>query len=96
MVSVLGDLDLAALPRLTEELGHLRDTGKVTLDLEGVDYLDPVCLGALLAAELRTRRAGGSLDVLAGPEVRRLLRETRLDEIIEVRAAGEGPRRCET
>lgn len=84
VVSVLGDLDLASLPRLSEGLNGLAESAEVTLDLGGVDYLDPLCLGALLAAELRIRRAGGSFAILAGGEVHALLCETRLDRILDV------------
>lgn len=87
VVSVIGDLDVASLPRLVTALGDLggpRPDGAVTLDLQGVDYMDPVCLGALVAADLRVRRAGGVMTVLAGEVVRALLAETRLSEILTV------------
>lgn len=87
MVTVIGDVDLASLPRLASALGDLGDSrpnGDVTLDLRGVDYIDPVCLGALVAADLRVRRAGGVMTVLARGAVRALLDETRLSEIITV------------
>jgi anti-anti-sigma factor len=87
VVSVIGDLDLASLPRLATALGDLdgsRPAGAVTLDLEGVDYMDPVCLGALVVADLRVRRAGGVMTVRAGEPIRTLLAETRLIEILTV------------
>jgi anti-anti-sigma factor len=87
VVSVVGDLDLASLPRLATALGDLggsRPDGAVTLDLEGVDYMDPVCLGALVAADLRVRRAGGVMTVRAGEPILALLAETRLNRILTV------------
>lgn len=87
VVSVIGDVDLASLPSLATalgDLGGLDPRGRVTLDLRGVDYIDPVCLGALVAAELRVRRAGGVMSVRATDAVRALLVETRLSEIMDV------------
>lgn len=90
VLSVVGDVDLATLPELaaaiTELLGPGR-VGSVTLDLAGVDYIDPVCLGVLVNAGLRSRRAGGDLTVVASGPVRELLAETRLDEILAVAPA---------
>lgn len=90
VVAVLGDVDLASLPRLATALGELGATPpseRTIIDLGGVDYLDPVCLGVLLAADLRVRRAGGVLTVLASGAVRSLLADSRLTEILEVRSS---------
>lgn len=87
VVAVIGDVDLASLPGLATALGDLGDLGpggEVMLDLGGVDYFDPVCLGALVAADLRVRRVGGVMTVLARDAVRDLLIETRMSEIMRV------------
>lgn len=90
VVSVVGDVDLTSLPRLAAALSDLGASGssaEVTLDLSGVDYVDPVCLGVLLLADLRVRRAGGRMTVLVTPAVRAMLAETRVSEILAIRTA---------
>lgn len=87
--SVVGDLDLASLPRLATALGDLgspEGNAEVTLDLSGVDYIDPLCLGALLLADLRVRRSGGQLTVLTTPAVGAMLSEIRVSEILAIRS----------
>ncbi len=84
VVSVVGDVDLASLPELATAL--MASTGDVVVDLSGVDYVDPVCLGALIAMDLRVRRGGGHLTVRASSGVGSLLEESRLNEILDVEA----------
>lgn len=84
LVAVVGEIDLASLPLLRQELERT-PTDKVALDLRGVDYLDPVALGVVLAGALRAGRRGGGFAVVCPPgRPRELLAETRLDEILVV------------
>jgi anti-sigma B factor antagonist len=72
------------LSDLLAEGGHAR----LTLDLSGVVVLDSAALGKLLGLDRAVRAVGGRL-VLADPtpNVRRLFRLTRLDTVLDIRAA---------
>ncbi len=89
MLLVVGDVDLASLPRFASEVSQLE--GDTTVDLTGVDWFDPVCLGVLFAAALRVRRSGHGIDVVASERVRALLGELRLDEVIDVASERRDP-----
>ena len=79
---MVGDVDLATLPRLASALDSLG--GEVTIDLRSVDFIDPVCLGALVAANLRAGRRGGSFTVVATGAVEAMLEESGLTRILTV------------
>lgn len=83
VAAVVGDVDLSNLPQLTAALDGLEDPAGV-VDLRSVEYFDPVCLGALVSADLRARRRGGTVAVLATGAVRELLAESRLDRALTV------------
>jgi anti-anti-sigma factor len=83
IISVVGDVDLASLPRLASALERT-ETPVRTIDLRSVDWFDPLCTGVLVAAALRTRRQGGSLLVVATGAVAEMLAETRLDSVLSV------------
>lgn len=84
VVSVVGDVDLSSLPTLRQVLDR-PDRPDVAVDLSGVDYLDPVTLGVLLAGSLRAGRSGGRFAVISPPgPVRDLLAETGVDRIVDV------------
>lgn len=84
VVSVTGDIDLATLPSLRTELERV-PADDVALDLRGVDYLDPVATGLLVAASLRAARRGGRFAVVCrSGRTRELLAESRLDEVLVV------------
>ncbi len=83
VVSVVGDVDLATLPRLAAVLDGVATSERI-VDLRSVDWFDPLCLGVLLSADLRARRQGGSLVVRATGQVAELLAEARLDSVLQV------------
>jgi len=87
VVAVVGDIDLATLPALRQ---HLETTSgaQVAIDLSGVDHLDPIGFGIVIAGALRARRRGALFAVIA-PEgrPRELLAETELDQILTVVAS---------
>jgi len=88
VVTVVGDVDLAGLPRLHAALESRAE--RVVVDLRAVDWFDPVCLGVLLAANLRATRRGGSLTVVATAAVAEMLADTGVDQVLAVTAAPPG------
>lgn len=86
VVSVVGDVDVATLPRFAAEIATLE--GDTTIDLTGVDWFDPICLGVLVASALKVRRAGHEIRVVASQTVGDLLEESRLNEVILVEIPG--------
>lgn len=84
IAAVVGDIDLATLPRLKATIDGV-DAGDLAIDLSGVDHLDPIGLGLVIAASRRARRRDARFAVVCPPgRTRNLLSETRLDSIIEV------------
>ena len=84
LVAVVGDVDLATMPTLHQELSGA-DGDRVALDLSGVDHMDPVTFGVLVAGALRAGRRGATFVVVAPPgRPRELLAESRLDEVLTV------------
>ncbi len=87
VVSVVGDVDLATMPTLHQELSGA-EGDRVALDLSGVDHLDPVTFGVLVAGALRAGRQGATFAVVVPPgRPRDLLAESRLDEVLTVVAS---------
>jgi anti-anti-sigma factor len=83
VLSVVGDVDIAAAPRLvTHAADALRQGARaLVLDLRAVRFMDSAGLAALLNVLRRTTAVDGEL-VLAElqPQVRRLLADTRVDQ----------------
>lgn len=75
LVRVAGVLDAVALPTVSRELTDAqRGTGPVFVDLEGVTFMDSRGLGALLAANERSREGAAPVHIYRPSEaVRRLL-----------------------
>lgn len=87
VVRVVGDVDLANLPALKQQVDLVRE-GDLALDLGSVTLWDPVAFGIVVAASLRVHRRGDRFAVVVGPgRVRTLFAESRVDEIIDVRAS---------
>ena len=87
VLAVVGDMDLATLPSLRQELDRL-DGERTAIDLSGVDYVDPVSLGVILTGSLRATRRGARFAVVCPPgPAADLLTESGLDRIIRVVAA---------
>ena len=89
VLQVSGEIDLATLPTLRDQLAravglHAADT--LFVDLDSVTALDDTGLGMLLGAAARAREAGGDLVVVCSGE--RLLHRfalTGLDRAVTVR-----------
>ncbi len=71
LVSLFGELDIAAAPRLDAELTGLEAArpGRIVLDLRGLTFLDSTGLRSLLGADARAREDGRSLTLIQGPDV---------------------------
>lgn len=87
VVGLIGDLDLATAPEARQQLlravHRCADPPLVVVDLIGVDFLDAVGLGVLLAGVVVCRSRGGDLALCrAEPQVLSLLQLTRVEEIL--------------
>jgi anti-sigma B factor antagonist len=104
LVTVAGEVDIATVPRLREQLFALAAGGRPLIaDLDRVSFIDAAGLGVLAGAAGRAAAHGGSLHVVcARDRTRRLLRLTGLDrpaglagtvgEALQRLAAGPGTR----
>ncbi len=82
-VTVTADVRLALAAAVDE------GTGELVLDVSGVHGIDATGLGVLVGAHRRAGRAGRTLVLLdASLAVRRVLRLSRLDRVLHLRAAG--------
>ena len=90
LVTVTGVVDALALPQVSRELTDAQwGTGPVYVDLQGVTFMDSRGLGALLAANERSREGAAPISIYRpSPAVRRLLEvsgvETILREVAEL------------
>jgi anti-anti-sigma factor len=74
-VAPVGELDLATVDQVHEEVAHLRRTGieHVVLDLSRISFMDGQGVGMLLELRDDARRCGHSLTLMRGrPQVQRL------------------------
>ena len=84
MVRVVGEVDLATLPALRNELDR-SDGDLVALDLGGADLFDPLAFGVVIAAALRSSRRGATFAVVCPPgRPRELFAEAGVDRIVTV------------
>lgn len=84
VVAVIGDVDLATIPALRQELDRAEGAA-VALDLGGVDLFDPLAFGVVVAGSLRATRRGARFAVVCPPgRPRELFAESRLDRILDV------------
>ena len=86
VVVLAGELDLADAPAVTAQLLSAADqSGRVSVDLAGVTFIDSTAIGALVGVQRTLRERGGSL-VLRRPSraVARLLELTALDRLFEI------------
>jgi anti-sigma B factor antagonist len=84
IVTVAGEIDIAAVTRLKEQLVKLAASGRpLVADLDQVTFIDSAGLSALVGAAKRTAVSGGSLHVVcAQPRIRQLFLLTGLDHQI--------------
>jgi stage II sporulation protein AA (anti-sigma F factor antagonist) len=92
VVVVVGELDLATAPRLSEVLAEMAEPGRVILvDLSETEFMDCAGLAPLVTACEHQRELGGDL-FLEAPSgaVSRVVECTQLDKVVTV-ASGPGP-----
>ena len=66
VLSLLGDADLATLPRLLERVNRFAAEHpgcRTVIDLDGLGSMDPVATGVFVRARLALRATGGELDL---------------------------------
>jgi anti-anti-sigma factor len=90
-VELVGRLDVRGAAAAREALHEAltRGSGRLGVDLSGVELLDATGLGVLVAAHRRARLQDRELVLVdAVPRVARLLALTRLDRVIAVERRG--------
>jgi anti-anti-sigma factor len=86
VVAVLGELDCATAPLLSEMLAGLAEPGRVILvDLSDTEFIDCAGLAPLVAASEQQRQQGGDviLDAPTSP-VSRVIERTGVDRFVTV------------
>ena len=89
LVTVSGQLDVATAPALHQRLeeAQLDRLTSVVLDLDGLEFVDDLGLGVLLAAVKRARQSDGRLLVVASrPRILELFHLTGLDRVLDLAA----------
>jgi anti-sigma B factor antagonist len=88
VLAVSGEVDVATVPRLREQLHGLvaQGSNKIVVDLDGVDFLDSTGLGVLVGALKRVRGAeGGELHlVCTQPRIRKVFEVTGLTKVFSL------------
>jgi anti-sigma B factor antagonist len=87
VVEASGEVDLATVPKLREEISEhiVARRTNLLVDLRAVTYLDSTGLGVLVGAAKAVNAAGGSLRLVCdNPRLLRLLRITGLDKALAV------------
>ncbi|MFI0237879.1 STAS domain-containing protein [Streptomyces sp. NPDC016845] len=90
VVALHGEIDVAAVPRITAHLDVLTTAPfpDVVVDLREVTFVDCAGLGALCRAQTRTSAGGGRLRLVTDEEsLLRVLRMTDLSATFEIAAA---------
>ena len=84
LVTLVGEIDFAAVAGLRERLFALTSSGRhVVADLDRVSFIDAAGLGVLAGAARRAAVHGASLHVVcARRQTRRLFRFTHLDRVV--------------
>ena len=85
VLAVSGEVDVATVPRLREQLHGLVASGTPPdrgVDLDAVDFLDSTGLGVLVGALKRVRSNGGELAlVCTSPRIRKVFEVTGLTKV---------------
>ncbi|GAA2392267.1 STAS domain-containing protein [Nonomuraea africana] len=98
LVQAVGDLDLAAVPRLREELDRVLAPMRgpqLAIDLTEVPFCDSVGLGLLVSTLTRIKDLHGRLILVVGPGmIHHLLAITNLDRHFELSDSVDGARQA--
>ena len=84
VIAVTGEVDVATVPRLREQLHSLVAQGShhIVVDLDAVDFLDSTGLGVLVGALKRVRTHDGELAlVCTQPRIRKVFEVTGLTKV---------------
>jgi anti-sigma B factor antagonist len=84
VLAVSGEVDVATVPRLREQLHALVASGtpRIVVDLDAVDFLDSTGLGVLVGALKRVRANGGELAlVCTSARIRKVFEVTGLTKV---------------
>ncbi|CAN5437444.1 anti-sigma factor antagonist BldG [soil metagenome] len=87
VLAVSGEVDVATVPRLREQLHSLVAQGspRIVVDLERVDFLDSTGLGVLVGALKRVRANGGELAlVCTSSRIRKVFEVTGLTKVFSL------------
>lgn len=88
VVDLDGEADLAAVPQLAQALARAIDTvdaNGIVVDLDALTVLDDAALGQLIGAAATARRRELTFAlVCTNDRLLRRLRETRLDQIVDI------------
>jgi anti-sigma B factor antagonist len=90
LVSLAGEIDLHAAPRLDEELYQAIADGsrRIVVDLTAATFVDSSVLGLLLRASGRLRETGGELVVVCDRgAIRRIFEVSGLDRTFPIEAS---------
>jgi anti-sigma B factor antagonist len=85
VITVLGDIDLAAAPALRHEVLALLGDGfrQIALDLTPTDFMDSTGLGVVVAIWKRVRVQGGTFAVVCPePRLKRIFQVIDLDKVL--------------
>jgi anti-sigma B factor antagonist len=68
-IVVIGELDVATVPLLSEEIDALRSAGfrYLILDLSSLDFIDSTGLRLILACDAEARQDGFTIALIPGP-----------------------------
>jgi anti-sigma B factor antagonist len=86
-VRVTGQLDIATAPMLDQRLVEVQVDAaqRILIDLDGVEFVDALGLGVLLAAYRRAQLTGGQVVVVCGtPRLRTVLDQAGLTRILTI------------
>jgi anti-sigma B factor antagonist len=87
VIAVTGEVDVATVPRLREQLHSLVAQGShhIVVDLDAVDFLDSTGLGVLVGALKRVRTHDGELAlVCTQPRIRKVFEVTGLTKVFSL------------
>ena len=87
VLGVSGEVDVATVPRLREQLHSLvaQGSNKIIVNLDAVDFLDSTGLGVLVGALKRVRSNDGDLYlVCTQPRIRKVFEVTGLTKVFQL------------
>lgn len=86
VVTAVGEMDMSTADLVRVEVLQAFTSGciDVTIDLSEVTFIDSVSLGVLVGCHKTLRASGGSLRIVTGKTVRRMLAISGLDQVFTV------------